>query len=75
MTKPYLIIYRNFEGKPVRKAWRGQMPSQVRCKAMEQADCDSVISVTETTEAEFAAQSVGQRRTKQLVVRNRKKYA
>lgn len=75
MTHPYIVTYQDFTGHAVRKAWRGQGQSQVRNKAMERADCKSVTEVKEVTEAEFTALSEGQRRTKQLVVRNRKRYA
>lgn len=76
MSKPFLIIYRDFQGSPVQKAWRAKIPSEIRYKATGRADFHSVVSITEITEEEYNALTAGQRRSKQIIVnRTHPKYA
>lgn len=76
MNKHFLLIYRNFKGQLVQKAWKAKIPSEIRYKATQRADYHSVVSITEITEEQYTALQVGQRRAKQIVVnRTHKKYA
>lgn len=76
MTKPFLLIYTDFQGRPVKKAWRAKILSEIRYKATQRADFHSVVSITEITEEQYKALQVGQRRAKQIIVnRTHKKYA
>ncbi len=76
MNKHFLLIYRDFKGQRVQKAWKAKIPSKIRYKATQRADYHSVISITEITEEQYTALQVGQRRAKQIVVnRTHQKYA
>lgn len=74
-SKYWLLIYSTFEGRTVRRAWRGKKPADVRYKAEGIADCDRVVSITEISEEQFARFSADQHKTKQTKTRNRRRYA
>lgn len=51
--KCYRIDYTDFEGRMVVKAWRAKAPCYIRNKALNQANCRSLGTVTEITEEVF----------------------
>jgi hypothetical protein len=76
VNKHFLLIYRDFKGVSVQKAWKAKIPSEIRYKATQRADFHSVVSIEEITEEEYNALIVGQRRAQQIIVnRTHKKYA
>lgn len=66
-TKGFRIEYQDFSRKTVVKYWRMGSMASARGKAIDQGDCRNVVSITELTEAEYAAKASNQHCTRQVL--------